>query len=728
MAARLAGVPALDMVTIDFGDDERFVTEARQARALGLRGQAVHPPGPGGAGQRARSCRPPEETDWARRLLARSTRPAAPPSPSRARWSTRSWPPGPGPRGRRRRTPMTGSPRPRCGPHRPTSGPRRSRVGTWRWLEQERGLRFAAYEQLWRGRWTTSTASGRRSGVLRRPRLAAVRDGDRRPERMPGAEWFPGARLNYAERALATTGDGVAVVARSQTRGRAASSRGTSCATRSPAAAPASPGSGCRPGDRVVGYVPNGPEAVIAFLATASLGAVWASCPPEFGARSVIDRFGQLDPVVLLVTAGLPLRGQGRSTATTRSTPSSPPCPSVHAVVDVDTGWDDLLAETGRLAFEQVPFDHPLYVLFSSGTTGPPKAIVHGHGGILLEHLKALGLHQDLGPDDRFFWFTTTGWMMWNFLVSGLCVGSTIVLFDGDPGWPDLGTLWRMAAETGVTVFGVGAPFLLACRAAGLELDDAGGPLGHPVGGLDRRAAPGRGVRVGVRRSCPTCGSPRSAAAPTSAPPSSAAARWCRWSPARSAAGTSGPGSRRSTTPVSPSSATRASWSSPRRMPIMPLRFWGDDDGRRYRDAYFSRFPGVWCHGDWITDHRARLVHHHRALRRHPQPGRGAPRHERVLRRGRRRPRRARQPGDPPGGPRRRPRPTRCCSCRSTTRPRPRRRPGRPDPRRPALDPLAPPRARRDRRGAGHPPHPLGQEARGPGQADPARRAGRRTS
>ena len=222
-------------------------------------------------------------------------------------------------------------------------------------------------------------------------------------------------------------------------------------------------------GDRVAAYLPNGPEALVAFLATASLGAVWSSCPPEFGVRSVTDRFGQLDPVVLLVVRTYRY-GSKQIDRSAEVEAIVDALPTVRTVVDADTGWDELLGEEAELTFEAVPFDHPLYVLFSSGTTGLPKAIVHGHGGILLEHLKSLGLHHDLGPGDRFFWFSTTGWMMWNLLVSGLCVGATIVLFDGDPGWPDLGALWRLAADTGITVFGVSAPFLLACRSDGLDL------------------------------------------------------------------------------------------------------------------------------------------------------------------------------------------------------------------------------------------------------------------
>ena len=258
------------------------------------------------------------------------------------------------------------------------------------------------------------------------------------------------------------------------------------------------------------------------------------------------------------------------------------------------------MGEPAEPAFDPVPFDHPLYVLFSSGTTGLPKAIVHGHGGILLEHLKSLALHHDLGPGDRFFWFSTTGWMMWNLLVSGLCVGSTIVLFDGDPGWPDRGALWRLAAETGITVFGVSAPFLLACRGDGLELASYGDLSGIRSVGSTGAPLPAVGFEwvheqlpdvwlTSVSGGTDVCtafvgGSPLL--------PVIAGEISCRYLGARVEAfddeGRSVVGEQGELVVTRP-------------MPSMPARLWGDDDGSRLRDAYFSRFPGVWCHGDWIT-------------------------------------------------------------------------------------------------------------------------------
>jgi acetoacetyl-CoA synthetase len=435
--------------------------------------------------------------------------------------------------------------------------------------------------------------------------------------RMPGAVWFPGAGINYAQHALSLPGrspDDVVIVAWSQTREpveltidalRDAVARCRAGLRRL----------GVGRGDRVAAYVPNIPEAVIGLLATASLGATWSSCAPEFGTRAVVDRFAQIEPTVLLAIDGYRYGDKviDRSAAiaeiraalpSLRSTVVVPYLRSEAEAVGAVPGavaWPALLAEAAELAFDPVPFDHPLYVLFSSGTTGLPKPIVHGHGGILLEHLKALALHTDLGPADRFCWFTTTGWMMWNYLVSGLAVGSTLVLFDGNPAWPDLSTLWRMAADTETTYLGVSAPLLMACRAAGLrpgrDLDLAAlrgvGSTGAPL-----PAAGFRWVSEAVSDAIPL-GSLSGGTdlctgflGPSPLVPVWAGEISCRMLGARVEAfdpdGRSMVGEQGELVITAP-------------MPSMPVALWGDDDGSRMRAAYFEPWPGVWRHGDWLT-------------------------------------------------------------------------------------------------------------------------------
>ena len=298
---------------------------------------------------------------------------------------------------------------------------------------------------------------------------------------MPGAVWFPDVRLNYAEAMLRMPGradDDIVVVAASQARDDV---RLTARELRD-LVARARAGllrAGVEPGDRVAAYAPNIPETLVLLLAAASLGAVFSSCAPEFGTQSVVDRWQQIEPTVVLAVDGYRYGAKGLDRraeveAITGSLPSVrtvvwlPYLDPAAAPPDGAITWSELTAETGPLEFVRLPFAAPLYVLFSSGTTGLPKPIVHGHGGITIEHLKALALHHDLGPDDRFFWFSTTGWMMWNLLISGLAVGSTIVLFDGNPAHPDLAMLWQLAERLEITYFGTSAPYLLQCRKEGL--------------------------------------------------------------------------------------------------------------------------------------------------------------------------------------------------------------------------------------------------------------------
>ncbi len=320
--------------------------------------------------------------------------------------------------------------------------------------------------------------------------LGARGDGPVLTGQMPEVSWFPGTTLNYARNALLRAGadPGHPAVIYSSEAGREGRLSYGELAGRVAEVRAWLQGLGVSLGDRVAAYLPNSPEALIAMLATASLGAIWTSCSPDFGSRSVIDRFAQVGPKVLLGVNGYAYGGRQFDRRAELAAIAAE-LPDLAAVILVDylgTGpdgatleatvpvlnWDDIGAdgsEPAELEFAEVPFSHPLWVLYSSGTTGLPKPIVHSHGGVVLEHLKALALHQDLTSEDTFFWYTTTGWMMWNYLIGGLLTGSAIVLYDGSAVHPDTGALWRLVAEAGVTYAGTGAPYLLACLKDGLR-------------------------------------------------------------------------------------------------------------------------------------------------------------------------------------------------------------------------------------------------------------------
>jgi acetoacetyl-CoA synthetase len=435
---------------------------------------------------------------------------------------------------------------------------------------------------------------------------------------MPGAVWFPEVRLNYAETMLRFPGradDDVVVVARSETREEvrltAAQLRDLVARVRVGLIA-----AGVGEGDRVAAYAPNIPETLAVLLATASLGAVFSSCAPEFGTRSVTDRWSQIEPKVLVVVDGYAYGGKPID-RTTEVAAIRAALPTLSQTVWIDylvagsapadtVPWDEFTAASGALEFVRVPFAHPLYVLFSSGTTGLPKPIVHGHGGITVEHLKALALQTDIGPDDVFFWFSTTGWMMWNYLVSALGVGATVVMYDGNPaptrdGVADTGMLWRMAAEVGITYFGTSAPFLLQCRKDGLVPRDIAdlsalrgvGSTGAPLpteGFVWVYDAVGADLQLGSLSGGTDVCSGFVGSAPTV--PVYAGEIACRCLGAAVAAYDDR---------GEPHIGTLGELVIERPMPSMPVGFWGDTDGSRYRAAYFEDFAGVWRHGDWIT-------------------------------------------------------------------------------------------------------------------------------
>ena len=376
---------------------------------------------------------------------------------------------------------------------------------------------------------------------------------------------------------------------------------------------------GVERGDRVAAYAPNIGETLVLLLATASLGAVFCSVAPEFGTQSVVDRLGQIEPTVLMVVDGYrygdkPVSREAEVAEVLAALPTVTGVIHLPYLDAASTGpagavlWADLHPDLREVvAFEPVPFDHPLYVLFSSGTTGLPKAIVHGHGGITLGHATALALFTDLGPQDRFSWFSTTGWMMWNYLVSGLMVGSTIVLFDGNPAHPTLMAQWELAAETGLTYYGTSAPFLMACRKEGLT--------------------PGESLDLSRLRGIGSTGAPLPAEG----------FRWVHEAVSATAqlgsmsGGTDVCNAFVGATPLTPvwegeisarlpgigveayaeSALGAGDWAPvvgevgelvvTRPMPSMPVGFWGDEDGSRYHAAYFEEIPDVWRHGDWVT-------------------------------------------------------------------------------------------------------------------------------
>jgi acetoacetyl-CoA synthetase len=500
---------------------------------------------------------------------------------------------------------------------------RATRVAAFaRWVRERRGLDFGDppdYDALWR--WSTEhldqfwASVAEWSGVLPRipdDRVLAKRE-------MPGAEWFPGTTLNYAERAL-SWGDehpALVVVAEdtepvevswSQLRGEVGAFAATLRRL------------GVRAGDRVAGYLPNVPEAIVAFLGAASIGAVWASCAPDFGTRAVLDRFAQIEPVVLVAVDGYRFNGRAydrrdvvaqlRTSLPTVRTTIAVPRLHPDEVPDGAMSWAEAVAETADPVFEQLPFDHPLWIVYSSGTTGLPKGIVHGHGGVVLEQVKQATLHMDVGPGDRLFWYSSTAWIMWNISTSALLSGVTAVVYDGAPAHPAPDAQFELVARTGITFHGTSPGYLMACEKAGLR--------------------PGEAHDLSTLRSIGVTGSPLPAAS----------FRWVYDAVKADvflgslSGGTdvaTGFIGATSLLPVTAGELQRpmlavaaAAWNEDGQpvvgelgelvitepMPSMPLSFWNDPGDARYRETYFEPWPGVWRHGDWleITDRGTCLI------------------------------------------------------------------------------------------------------------------------
>lgn len=484
------------------------------------------------------------------------------------------------------------------------------------WLRENFDLEFKDYDQLWR--WSVDkpdefwgsiwdyfdvTASKQPEAILVEPQ-------------MPGARWFPGAELNYAENFFDRKfNDRPAIIFKAEGKATQEISW-TTIEIQTNALRQALQKLGVGRGDRVVAYLPNIPETIVALFAVASIGAIWSSCSPDFGSRSVLDRFQQIEPKVLISVDGYRYNGKAfdRIQEIAKLQAELPTLewtiliPYLNEGVDPQLPgntlrWPDLLAQSdsgGDLTFEQVPFSQPLWVLYSSGTTGLPKPIVHSHGGILLEHLKMASLQLDLKPGDRFFWYTSTGWMMWNFLVGGLLAGATIVVYDGSPAYPDLSVLWQLADEVSITYFGTSAAFIHACMKADVS----------PVDGLD----------LGQIRAVGSTGSPLSVdgfnwvyeqvnrglaleSISGGTDLCTAFVGGCRLKPVyagelqAAALGAKVEAYNEAGKPIV-GEVGELVISQP--MPSMPIYFWNDPDDRRYKASYFEMYPGVWQHGDWI--------------------------------------------------------------------------------------------------------------------------------
>ena len=435
---------------------------------------------------------------------------------------------------------------------------------------------------------------------------------------MPGAVWFEGARLNFAEQLFRFnvdqgSGDKPAVIAESETRARTRLSW-QQLREQVTAVSNTLRALGVQPGDRVAAYLPNTPEAVVAFFACASVGAIWSSCSPDMGSSSVLDRFLQIEPKVLIAVDGYRYGGKefdrmgvvAKLKDELKTLQHTVLFPYLHEAAQLDGAmlWEELFshpsAHASAMVFEQVPSDHPLWILYSSGTTGMPKPIVHGHGGSLVEAVKGNALALDLGEDDRFLWFTTTGWVMWNAQITALLVGSTICIYDGNPGYPDMSRLWRFAEDMQLTFMGVGAAFYANCMKAAIE--------------------PANIADLSRLRSLGSTGSPLA----------DEAFHWIYQQVhadlmlASISGGTDVVASFVGACPVLPIYAGEMQCRSlgiavhafneqgdsvidevgelvvTEPMPTMPLFFWNDPGNKRYLDSYFDHYPGVWRHGDWI--------------------------------------------------------------------------------------------------------------------------------
>jgi acetoacetyl-CoA synthetase len=485
------------------------------------------------------------------------------------------------------------------------------------WLAK-RGHQFNDYPSLWQ--WSTDHLEDFWESIWQyfEVKSSAPYKSVLAARSMPGAVWFEGSQLNFAEQIFRfntdeKNADKIAILAKSESRDNVEMSW-RSLRAQVTAVANTLRALGVGPGDRVVAYLPNIPETVVAFYACASIGAIWSSCSPDMGSSSVLDRFKQIDPKVLLAVDGYRYGGKDfdrmavvetmRNELTTLEHTVLLPYLNPQAALPGAMSWAELFTHTAaknpEMHFEQVPFNHPLWILYSSGTTGMPKPIVHGHGGSLLESLKGNALHLDLGEQDRFLWFSTTGWVMWNAQISGLLVGSTICIYDGNPGYPDMSALWRFAGEAKLTFFGAGAAFFTNCMKAGIEPTEiadlsslrAVGSTGSPLVSDAYRWIYDH-VKSDIMLASISGGTDTAAAFVGSCPimPLYAGEMQCR--ALGIAAHALDDAGKSLIDEVGELVITEP-------MPSMPLYFWNDPGNLRYLDSYFDHYPGLWRHGDWI--------------------------------------------------------------------------------------------------------------------------------
>lgn len=475
------------------------------------------------------------------------------------------------------------------------------------------GLNFDDYPSLWQ--WSTDNLEDFWASVweyfdVRSPSPASAVLTD---HSMPGAQWFPGAQVNYVDQVFRHGGSDKPAIIFADESGADLTLSWKELERQVASLATALKKLGVVPGDRVAAYLPNRPETVVAFLACASLGAIWSVCSPDMGPVSVLDRFRQIEPKVLIAADGYRYGGKPFSRLSVLDEVRSQ-LPSLQQLILVTVlgeeagsrpsnclDWVELVADNVKLQVTWLPFEHPLWIVYSSGTTGTPKPIVHGHGGIVLAMSVGLGFHNDLGPNDRYHWYSSTGWIMWNCQVGGLLLGSCICLFDGNPGYPDLKVLWQFAERSEATFFGAGAAFYASCLKADLQpnqfadlhklrsLGSTGSPLSpecyewiyQHVAQDDLWLAPMSG---GTDLAGPFIGG-------VPILPVYAGEMQCRVLGAAvhafDDAGTA------LLDEVGELVCTRP-------MPCMPLYFWNDQDGQRYRDSYYDTYPGVWRHGDWV--------------------------------------------------------------------------------------------------------------------------------